>query len=840
MWDIIEKEILPFVDKPARYVGGELNSIVKDNKGKTTIALIYPDIYEIGISNVGLKILYDILNRKNYIACERVYSPWIDMEQFLREKKISLFSLESKTPLARFDILGFTFQYELLYTNFLNILDLSGVPLYSKERNGSHPFVIAGGPVSGNLEPVAHFLDAVCIGDGESRIIEMVEVITRGKEKGRARSAILYDLSMIEGVYVPPLYVEKEENGYIIPVGKSIRRYSEPDLGKIPYVTAQILPHIQAVQDRAVLEVARGCGRGCRFCQAGVYYRPPRERTVKNLMKLSTEIIKKTGYREISLISLSISDYSDLQALIRAMDSQLSSHGVSFSLPSLRIDSFTLELARKVKEIRKSGLTFAVEGGTQAVRDAINKNVTEEELIKVIKIAYELGWKSVKLYFMIGLCSHERGVEISEIENLAMRIDSAVRGIKITLSVALFIPRPHTPFQWYGQMAAGHAREDFHDMIGFFKNKRNINIRYNDPEMSELEGVLCKGDRRLSLVIEKAFRKGARFDGWGDKFDLRLWKSAFEETGIDPLFYLKEKGTDAVLPWDFIIPGVTKRYLIKEKEKAASRIATGNCSPDCTNYCGNCNFKSEKPRFVKKTLGEKYKTDKRFLNRVLIDSKPRFVCRFLYTKTNNMRYLGPIDLEEVFERAFIRANIPIVYTRGFNPHLRVEMGWALPVGLSSNYEIAEIELSEKIRKKRLKTLLNMELPAGLKIIKIDLKALPSPKFTRICREHFVRFSFNSEFSEPVLLAKVKTMGEYMKAGMKGEKSINLNDYFKSIEFSGKRVFFTFIQKEGGARIRDFITYFTGMDARQSMTLEPLVERRFAVVDGIEKEIFYLI
>jgi len=839
MWDIIEKEILPFVDKPARYIGGELNSIAKEHKGKTSVALVYPDIYEIGISNIGLKILYNILNAKKNIVCERCYSPWLDMERLLRVKGIPLFSLESKTPLAEFDIIGFSFQYELLYTNFLNILDLSGIPFRSKERNSAHPFIIGGGPVAGNLEPVAYFLDAICIGDGESRVVKMVESIARGKKMGYERSAILYDLARIEGVYVPCLYNEREKNGYIIPAGKKVRRYSESDLDGISFVTSQILPHIQAVQDRGVLEVARGCGRGCRFCQAGINYRPPRERTVKNLMNLSRDIIKKTGYRQISLISLSISDYSDLNTLINAMDRQMSLHGVSFSLPSLRIDSFTIELARKVKEIRKSTLTFAVEGGNQLLRRSINKDVTEEELIHVIKIAQELGWKSIKLYFMIGLCSLEKGAEIAEIEKLAIRLDSAVKGIQITLSVAIFIPRPQTPFQWNAQMRAGPALEDFHDLRCFFKKKRNIRVRYNEPFMSELEGILCKGDRRLSQVIEKAFRKGARFDGWGDKIDHAIWESSFLETGIDPSFYIMEKKTDSDLPWDFIIPGVTKAYLLKEREKASQGKLTGGCSENCRNYCGNCDFKIRKPRFVKKTAGDKFFTDKKFLNRVMLDSVPRFVCRLLYSKTGNMRYIGPIDLEEVFERAFIRANIPVVYTRGFNPHIKVEMGWALPIGLSSNYEIAEIELSSCLPVKRLIELINGELPDGLKIINIKLNVLPCPKFTRICREHLAKFSFNLEGSENDFLKKAGAIGQYLKEGMKDNRIINMKEYFKSLGFSDKRVFITFIQKEGGARIRDFITYFTGYGTRQSMILEPLVEKRFVVFNNIEKGLFEL-
>jgi radical SAM-linked protein len=519
------------------------------------------------------------------------------------------------------------------------------------------------------------------------------------------------------------------------------------------------------------------------------------------------------------------------------MDRQMAPHGVSFSLPSLRIDSFSLELAQKVKEIRKSGLTFAVEGGTQKLRDSINKNVTEEELVKVTRIAKDLGWKGVKLYFMIGLCSLTKGDEIREIEDLVMRLDSAVRGMQMTISVALFIPRPQTPFQWNAQMASGDALEDFNDMIRYFKKKKNINIRFNDPEMGELEGILCKGDRRLSKVIENAFRKGARFDGWGDKFNRGIWNSAFREEGIDPSFYLKEKEKDMVLPWDYINPGVTKKYLLKENEKALQGSSTGTCSDKCANYCGNCDFKKNKPVFAAKTFQGEIKPDKKFLSRIRLDGIPGFVCRILYSKTGNMKYIGPIDLEEVFERAFVRANIPVVYTRGFNPHIRIEMGWALPVGLSSLYEIAEIELSSKIPDKKFENILNGELPLGLRVIKSKINKMPCQKFTKICREHIVVFSFNLKADKKDLLKKAEGMGEYMKEGMKEEKMINLKEFFKSIEFSDSRVYIAFIQRQGGARIKDFINYFTGYDARMAMTLDLLVEKRIIISGEGEKGLF---
>ncbi len=839
MWETLEREILPFVDKPARYIGGEQNSVIKDHRGKTSVCLIYPDVYEIGISNIGLKILYHILNTEKNIVCERAYAPWPDMEEKLREKKLPLYSLETKKPLSGFDILGFTFQYELLYTNFLNILDLSQIPLYAKDRGAVHPFIIGGGPVSGNLEPVAPFLDAICIGDGESRVLCITKAVTASKKKGKSRIDILKDLSLIDGVYVPLLYETKEENGFIIPVGPKVRRFSEPELSDKAFTTAQILPNLQAVQDRAVVEVARGCTRGCRFCQAGMLYRPLRERSVSSILKLTREIINNTGYRELSLISLSISDYSDLNTLIEALDKQLSPHGVSFSLPSLRIDSFNLELAQKVKEIRKSGLTFAVEGGTQILRDAINKNVSEDELIKVIQIAKNLGWRSVKLYFMIGLCSIEKGAEIEGIARLAEKIDSLVKGIKFTISIALFIPKAHTPFQWNAQMRMEDASDDFHNLIRTLRSKRNINIRFHEPDMSHLEGIFSRGDRRLAKAVELAFQKGARFDGWSDHFNYGKWKEAFEEAGINPGFYLQAKDPQKLLPWEHIDSGITKKYLLKEREKSLQNKTTGDCRDACHDFCGSCDFRNIKPRPAKKRAGEKIKLDKGFLNKVLIGNSSRFLCRFLYSKTGLMKYIGPIDLEEIFVRAFIRANIPVVFTKGYNPHIRVEMGWALPIGFSSLYETAEIELAGAVNEVKLLKKLNKELPSGLKFIRFKVLKMPAAKLSKTGKEHSVQFSFNKAGIEDKVSEVLNYLGEFKKITSKKEKVINLKEYLTQFEIKESRAYVTFIQKEGGARIQDFITALTGYDTRRALILDPCVKKRFLMENGKQVLLFDL-
>lgn len=841
-WNVIEREILPFVEKPARYTGGELNSVVKDRAGKTSVALIYPDVYEVGISNIGLKILYDIVNKQKDLVCERAYAPWADMEKELREKNVPLYGLESKTPLGEFDILGFSFQYELLYTNFLNMLDLSGIPFYSTDRKENHPFIIAGGPASVNPEPVARFLDAVAVGDGEKVILDIARAVRNGKLKNKKRQDILQDLAKIEGVYVPSLHVEEDKNGFIVPKGEMIKRAFFPDLEDCDFVTKQIIPNIQAVQDRAVVEAARGCTRGCRFCQAGMTYRPVRERSAATILKLAREAVKNTGYHEFSLISLSISDHSQLSTMIETLDKQFSSHGVSFSLPSLRLDSFTLDLAKKVREIRKSGLTFAVEGGTAVIRESINKGVKEDELMNVISIAKGEGWKNVKLYFMIGLPHTNAADEIKGIAELCEKIAQRYRDMSMTVSVAVFIPKPHTPFQWSAQLGPDEGLARFHELIQLLKRNRRINIRYNNPHLSYLEGIFSRGDRKLAWAIEAAFKKGARFDGWNEKADLNLWGEAFKEAGIDPAFYLKEKTTDTVLPWEIIDAGADRKFLLKELEKSVSGLPTADCSNArnaCANDCGNCDFEEVKPRLQKNRRSPEPRVDRGFLKNIVIGTEPAYLMRFIYTKTGAMKFINPIDLEELLSRALIRADIPIVFTKGFNPHIRVEMGWALPVGFSSLYEPAEVELSKKISGNKFLKLMNRTLPAGVRVEKAECFKTPRPKLARAGKDQLVSFVIDSAVPPKTVSDNLKNASKFVKITSKGEKTLDLNEYITDLSFRGTKTLVTYFQTEGGARIQDVINGMTGFDVRQAVQLDPLILKRSARKDGDEIELFQL-
>lgn len=822
---LLEKEILPFVEKPARYTGGEKNSIVKDNTGKTKVALIYPDVYEVGISNLGLKILYNILNKEDDICCERAYAPWFDMEKLLREKKLQLFSLETKTPLNEFDILGFSFQYELTITNFLNILELSNIPLRSEERISiDTPFIIGGGPILSNPEIVAPFLDVIAIGEGETLILEIVRTIAKGKKENLKRIEILRLLSELEGCYVPSFYRTKELNGYIVPEGKKVLRRVEKDINIVDFPTLQIVPNIQAVQDRAVIEVSRGCTRGCRFCQAGNIYRPIRERDITKIINYSKEIIKNTGYRELALLSLSISDYSRLGDLINSLEKEFSPHGISFSLPSLRLDSFTLELAEKAKEIRKTGLTFAVEGGCDDTRNYINKGVNEKELFNVISIARNLGWKSVKLYFMIGFLSDSEK-EVIDIANLAKNISQEFKNINITISIAVLIPKPHTPFQWKRQLFPDEGKRAFDMLIKELKGYKNINIRYNNPYVSFLEGILSRGDRKVALAIEKAFKLGARFDGWSEHFNLELWLKAFSETGVNPEFYLSEKCEDTIFPWDIIDIRVKKEFLIKELKKAYKKELTKDCREKCYSYCGNCD-KNIKNKFANPENKDYLKDD--FLSNIWIKNEAKYIFRFVYTKLESSKYFSTIDVENHFSYSFIRANIGIAYTKGFNPHIKVRTLSALPVGVASEYEIGEVELAVYEEKDVLISKLNKALPNGM-IIKDGIVFEKGKSKMKELSNHIVDFSIETILTIEEIEENYEISKEFVKQTIKGEKIISLHDYILKWNFKNGILTISYIQKEGEARLKDIIQGFTKLDIREAISYNPVIHNRYILL-----------
>lgn len=600
----LEQEMLQAVEKPARYTGGEWNAQPKDSTAVLCrIALAMADVYEVGMSNLGLKILYEILNRRDDIAAERVYAPWLDMEEEMRRRGIPLFSLETFREVSSFDILGFSLQYELLITNTLNMLDLAGLPLHAAERTDEQPFVIGGGPCVYNTEPIADFFDFFVLGDGEEIVVEVCDALIAWKKEGRpdGRRGFLRRAARIPGVYVPSFYApEYDAQGMFTGLrildeaaSPQIYRRVVKDLDATPFLEKPVVPYLGIVHDRLMLELFRGCTRGCRFCQAGMAYRPVRERRLETLESLARTLFDSTGYNEMSLTSLSSADYSCLSPLVDGLLAGTQGERVSFSLPSLRIDSFSVDIAERLQQVRKSGLTFAPEAGTQRLRDVINKNVTEDDLLHSVRTAFEQGWKAVKLYFMMGLPT-ETDEDIVGIAELAQKVVDCYkevkgkRGVKVTVSVSCFVPKAYTPFQWFAQV----PQEEFERRQRLLKESirdRAISFHYHDARASVLEGALSRGDRRLSAVIETAWRNGAKFDGWTDQFKDEVWKDAFCRCGVAPEFYSRRtRDPEEVLPWAHTSPGVSEDFLRREWQRAQEAALTHDCRRETCTGCGVC------------------------------------------------------------------------------------------------------------------------------------------------------------------------------------------------------------------------------------------------------------
>lgn len=596
----LDRQLLK-VEKPARYVGSELNSVVK-NKEDVDIrfAFAFPDVYEVGMSHTGMQIIYGLLNSIDNVWCERVFTPWTDMEKIMRDNNIPLYGLESKDELMDFDFVGFTLQYEMSYSNILNMLDLANIPIRTKDRGNDMPLVIAGGPCAYNPEPLYDIIDLFTIGESEEMLPELMKIYKEEKAKGWNKKSFLEQAAKLDGIYVPEFYdVIYNEDGTIKErkvlnenAKETITKTIIKDLDKSYYPDKSILPYIDVVHDRVVLELFRGCTRGCRFCQAGMVYRPVREKTVNTLYNQAESLISSTGHDEISLTSLSSGDYSCLPDLAVKLLDKYEEQKVSLSLPSLRLDSMTFDIIERIQEVRKSGLTFAPEAGTQRMRDVINKNLTEEQILGPVETAFNLGWSTVKLYFMIGLPG-ETMEDVLGIKELAYKIKDKffqrpkenIKGnLKVNVSASCFVPKPFTPFQWVKQ----DSIEEFFDKAKSLQREikdNKISFSYHEPKLSYLESVFARGDRRLSNVLIKAWEKGCRFDGWYDMFDFNKWMETFEELNVDPNFYAsREREIDEVLPWDFIDCGVTKEFLVREYKKAMEATTT----PDCRQVCSNC------------------------------------------------------------------------------------------------------------------------------------------------------------------------------------------------------------------------------------------------------------
>ncbi|ODA40177.1 TIGR03960 family B12-binding radical SAM protein [Desulfosporosinus sp. BG] len=594
------ERFLPKVLKPSRYLGSEWNAIRKDwEQTEVHMAFAFPDVYEVGMSHLGTRILYHLVNSYPEFLCERAFTPWVDMEEMMRERNIPLYALESFQPLQEFDVVGFTLQYEMSYTNILSMLDLAGIPLRTEERGADDPWIIAGGPCAFNPEPLVGFIDFFLLGESEEQLPEVLRLIAEQKKNPLPRKEFLVKVAQVQGVYVPDFYhvtykadgrIEKIEAEAGVPA--AVEKAIVPNLDQAFFPTNPVVPYMEIVHDRMMLEVMRGCSRGCRFCQAGMIYRPVRERSVETLLKQTEELVRSTGYDEIALTSLSSGDYTCIQPVIQAILEQHGPARVGVSLPSLRVDSFDVDLAETVQKTRKSGLTFAPEAGTQRLRDVINKGVSEENLLNAAEAAFKKGWSTIKLYFMVGLPT-ETQEDIDGIVDLAKKVANlgtklGRRNITVTISTSIFVPKAHTPFQWEPQESKAsvelkqrYLREKLRD--------RRLKYNYHDVKTSYLEAVFAKGDRRLAPLLEWAYRHGARFDGWSEQFREDVWMEAFKELGMDPHFYAnRAMDYDDILPWEHLESGVTKQFLVQEHHRALQEAKTIDCRYDVCTGCGIC------------------------------------------------------------------------------------------------------------------------------------------------------------------------------------------------------------------------------------------------------------
>ncbi len=679
------KAILPLVQKPIRYTNGEYNSIIKEkNANSILFALIFPDLYEIGMSNYGLKILYHILNREPSIIAERAYAPWPDFGKRLKQKGIPLYSLETKTPLSQFHILGFSLQSELSYTNLLYILDLAKIPLRSEERNSSHPLVIAGGPCCVNPLPMSKFIDAFCIGDGEEVVREICAVYQNWNRKNRAD--LISSLAKVEGVYVPLIH----ENSPLVIKRRLVKFFEEEDFPFPP-----VVPICEVVHDRLTIEVMRGCTRGCRFCQAGIINRPARVRKPEEILRLVERGIRNSGWEEVSLLAFSVSDYPNLLNLLTQLNALLYKRRVAISLPSMRGEEFSLSLAQELKTIKKTGLTFAPETISRRLKGFLNKEVKEESIFQALANATAAGWLGVKLYFMVGL-PDETEEDVKEIGRFVTDAAQRFRQLQIRFSVSPFVPKPHTPLQW----APFSDIETLLAKLALLKRKtrrRNIQTKWENPYQAQIQAIFARGDKRLNQVILTAYQKGAIFTEWSEFFNYRDWLDSFQESGVDPREYLRKRPYSEVLPWDFIDVGVKKEFLRREAEKAERSTFTSDCRQSDCSECGACPGREENSQ---KELSPKEEKNfipaegpAAFRKKIFLTDTKNVTYRVKYTVGENFRYASHLDIVRQIYRILRRSELPVAFSSGFSPHPLVSFGPPLPVGVTSRGEYCDLQVA---------------------------------------------------------------------------------------------------------------------------------------------------
>lgn len=795
------QEILPRVERPGRYLGGEVGQVLKDpSRLRLTFALAFPEVYEIAMSHLGLKVLYGLVAERPDVAAERVFAPWVDLMDLLEREGQPPWSLETGRPLGKFDVVGFSLQYELTYTNMLQMLRLAGVPLRREERGPAHPLVIAGGPCMVNPEPVADFLDLAVVGEAEELLDPLLDLFIVAKEQGWERKRLYAEAVKLEGVYAPSLYTPRYEDGRLLSIEAApgapakVKRRVADDFPWIAPPLRPVLPAVTPVHDRFGLEVARGCTRGCRFCQAGIIYRPVREREPDDIYQQAMDGLCATGLEELALLSLSTGDYSHIEELTAGLMDAMAGRRVSLSLPSLRVESLSEGLINQIKRVRKTGFTIAPEAGSERLRRVINKNLSEAAILETAERVFRLSWNLVKLYFMVGLPT-ETDEDLVAIGGLCRAVVGKSRSAgkgkgrrpSVNASLGVFVPKPHTPFQWEAQVDLEEGRRRLH-LAKTELRDRKVQAKWNAVTLSLMEGVFSRGDRRLSAVLELAVAKGCRFDGWSEQFNLQNWLDSLSETGLSPEIFLRARDLEEVLPWDHIDVGVSRGFLLRERERALAEESTGDCRTGPCQDCGVCDFSDRLTRLAVGPFSPPPPPP--------VPGGEPVYYRFRLEKMGPARFLGHLEMISQLMRGFRRAGYDLAHSEGFNPHPKLKVDSALPLGVESLVENLEVGLLNGADLDEIAQKVNDSLPDGLRIAdgrrSRPGEKLPEPDLVTYRVESPA--DLEQEILDGFMAAEVFL---YNRQTPKGDREIDMKGALKELSLEGKRLLMAVVGKAGG-------------------------------------------